>query len=375
MGFVRERAPAVDHRMADHNGTSARSHGRRLIMSLNSDISPRREEWLSPFHFHYMLSVEHMALAAQSLSAPPSFTPTPVIFPPEDISETYTHASYSNESIPELVNNDQGDWMFSLNVPIPDEMVYPTLTSLEYVIKYGRANSQDTSMIQTSILLAKASDSSSDVDTARVLDGITTDTPKISIYRTGVGFPPQMLDGVPTVCLLSVPAVKENCHTSQRNHYVDRQQFLPHVRIIEASRLYLQLHVTESPSPIMLRTLVAEVSATWVEDRQGRILHDKIEAVQMRRAIAESKRAEDEQARLQAERKSAEVKLVRDKAEEEEKSAKKKSEYDQLAKKLADEQADSHRIAKEQADTLAETHRAAKKTADAAAYQLNIRQG
>ncbi|KAG2349977.1 hypothetical protein BDR05DRAFT_955828 [Suillus weaverae] len=93
----------------------------------------------------------------------------------------------------------------------------------------------------------------------------------------------------------------------------------------------------------MLRTLVAEVSATWVEDRQGRILYDKIEAAQMRRAIAESKRAEDEQARLQAERKSAET--------------------------------DSHRIAKEQADALAETHRAAKKTADAAAYQLNIGQG
>ncbi|KAG1782418.1 hypothetical protein EV702DRAFT_1064195 [Suillus placidus] len=317
---------------------------------------------------HTMLPVKHMVLTAQSLSPPPSFTPTPVIFPSEDISETYTHASYSNDSIPELVSNDQGNWMFSLNVPIPDEMVYPTLTSLEYTIKYGRANGQDTSMIQTSILLAKVSDSSSDVDTARVLDGITTDTPNISIYRTGVGFPPQVLNGVPTVCLLSVPAVKENCHTSQRNHYVDRQQFLPYVRIIEASRLYLQLHVTESPSPIMLRTLVAEVSATWVEDLQGRVLHDKIQAAQTRKAVAESKRAEDEQARLQAERNSAEAKLVRDKAEEEEKSAKKKSEYDQLAKKLADEQADRHRIAKEQADALAETHRVAKKAADAAAH-------
>ncbi|KAG1827403.1 uncharacterized protein BJ212DRAFT_1294687 [Suillus subaureus] len=177
------------------------------------------------------------------------------------------------------------------------------------------------------------------------------------------------------MCLLSVPAVKENCSTSQWGHYVDRQQLLPHVRIIEASRLYLQLHVAESPSPIMLRSLVAEVSATWVEDLQGKVLHDKILATRMRKAVAESKRAEDEQARLQAERKSAQAKMARHKAEEEEKSAKKKSEYDQLAKKLADEQADRHRIVKEQAVALAETHSVAKKAADIAAYQLNIRKG
>lgn len=313
---------------------------------------------------HTMLPVEHMALAVQSLSPLPSSAPTPVIFPPEDTSETYTHASYSKEPIPELVNKDQGDWMFSLNVPIPDEMVYPTLTSLEYTIKYGTANGQGTSMIQTSILLTKAPDSSSYVDSARVLDGITTDSPRISMYRTGVGFPPEMLDGVPTMCLLSVPAVKENCCTNQWNHFIDRQQFLPHVRIIEASRLCLQLHVAENPSPLMLRSLVAEVSAAWAEDLRGKVLHDKIQAAQIRIAVAESKRVDDEQARLEAERKSAEAKLARYKAEEKEKSAKRKSEDDQLTKKQADEQADGHRIAKEQADALAETHRVAKKVAD-----------
>lgn len=158
-----------------------------------------------------MLPVEHMALTIQSLSPPPSSAPTPVIFPPEDTSEIYTHASYSKEPIPELVNKDQGNWMFSLSVPIPDKMVYPTLTSLEYTIKYGTVNGQGTSMIQTSILLTEASDSSSDVDSTRVLDAIITDSPRISIYRTGVGFPPEMLDGVPTMCLLSVPATKEKC--------------------------------------------------------------------------------------------------------------------------------------------------------------------
>ncbi|KAG2749760.1 hypothetical protein P692DRAFT_20818442 [Suillus brevipes Sb2] len=311
-----------------------------------------------------MLPVEHMALIIQSLSPPPSSAPTPLIFPPEDTSENYTHASYSKEPIPELVNKDQGNWMFSLNVPIPDKMVYPTLTSLEYTIKYGTVNGQGTSMIQTSILLTKTSDSSSDVDSTCVLDAIITDSPRISIYRTGVGFPQEMLDGVPTMCLLSVPATKENCYTSQWNHYIDRQQFLPHVRIIEASRLCLQLHVVENPSPLMLRSLVAEVSATWAEYSQGKVLHDKIQAAQMRKAVAENKRADDEQARLKAESKSAEARQARHKAEEEEKLAKKKSEDNQQAKKQADEQADRHRLATEKADALAETHRVAKKVAD-----------
>ncbi|KAG1723569.1 hypothetical protein EDB19DRAFT_2029083, partial [Suillus lakei] len=293
-------------------------------------------------HTMFNYPVEHMVRAVQSLTPPPTFTPTPASFPPEDISETYTHASYSKEPIPELVNNDQGDWMFSLNVPIPDEMTYPTLTSLEYTIKYGTANGQGTSMIQTSIVLTKASESNSDVDhssdaesssevdSTYVLDGITTDTPRISIYRTGVGFPPQTLDGVPTVCFSSVTAVKGNCPTSQWNHYVDRQQFLPHVRIVEDSHLHLQLNVAESPSPLMLRSLVVEVSAAWVEDLQGKVLHNKIEVAEMRKAAAERKRAEDERARLQAEHKSTEAKLAKYKAEEEEKSAKKKSEDDQL---------------------------------------------
>ncbi|KAG2157017.1 hypothetical protein DEU56DRAFT_905694 [Suillus clintonianus] len=227
-----------------------------------------------------------------------------------DISETYTHGSYFNEAIPELVNNGHGNWMFSLNVPIPDEMVYPTFTSLEYTIKYGTVNGQATSMIQTSILLTKTSGSSSNA--GPVLDGTTTDTPWIYIYRIGVGFPTQTIDSVTTMRLLSVQA-----------------QLLPHVRIIEdASHLYLYLHVAGCPSPLMQRPLIAEVSAAWVEYCLCKVLHDKIEAA----TVAERKRSEDERARLQAERKSAEGKLAKCKAEGEEKSAKKKSEDDQLVK-------------------------------------------
>jgi hypothetical protein len=313
--------------------------------------------------------IEYMAPAVQSFTPPtPIFTVTqsPTIFPSEDIKKTQTTASYSKEPIPELVNSDQGEWTFSLDVPIPKTMVYPTLTSLDYTIKYGTENGSGTSTIQTSVVLTKTRDAILD----SIPNRITTNPPSVCINGVGVGIPPQMLGGEPIVCLSSVPAVKDNGYTSQLEHYIDRQQFLPHVRITEDSRLYLQLQVTEAPSPHMLRSLVVDVSAAWAEDMQAKAMFDKIAAAELRTKAAEQKKAEDEQARLQAERKSAEAKHAKDIAEGKEKEAKKKSEDAQEAKKQADQQADADRLAKKQADDLAETHRRAKEVADAAAHSL-----
>ncbi|KAJ8583415.1 hypothetical protein M405DRAFT_867044 [Rhizopogon salebrosus TDB-379] len=81
----------------------------------------------------FIQSAEHMAPAVQLFTPPtPTFTLTPTVFPPEDITKTNTTASYFEEVIPELVNSDQGQWTFSPDVPIPNEIVYPILTSLEY---------------------------------------------------------------------------------------------------------------------------------------------------------------------------------------------------------------------------------------------------
>lgn len=305
-----------------------------------------------------MQPIEYITLE-QLPTPPPTFTPTAIIFPPEQNSETYTHASYSKGPIPDLVKDDKGHWAFSLNVPIPDKMVYPTLTYLEYTVKYGIENDQGGSTIRTNIMLTKVSDSRSDAELTSVPDGIITDAARID--NTGVELAPQTLDGVPTMCLSSMPAVKENFRTSQWNHYIDQQQLLPHVRIIDASRLYLQLYVAETPSPPVLRSLVLNVSAAWVEDLQGKVLHDEIEEAEMRIVSAEKKIAEEEEARLLADSRSAEARLEKEIAEKEEEAAKKKSKDDQLAKKCADDQANTDRIAKQRADNLAETRRAAKK--------------
>jgi hypothetical protein len=316
----------------------------------------------------FVQSVEHMAPAVRLFTPPiPTSTLAPTIFPPEDINKKYTTASYSEESIPELVNSDKGHWTFSLDVPIPDKMVFPILTSLEYTVKYGTGNGHDTSTIQTSILLTKIPDASSYANSTLIPNGFTTDAPNISIYWTGAGFPPQVLDGVPVVCLSSIPAVRENCRASQSEHYIDKQQLLPHVRIVEDSHLYLQLHVAETPSPLMLRSLTVNVAATWVEDMQGKAMQDNINTTETRSRVAEQQRAGEEQARLQAERKSAEAKQAEEAAVQLEKAAKKKSEDDQLAKQRADRQADTDRLEQKRADDLAETHVHATEAADAAA--------
>jgi hypothetical protein len=198
----------------------------------------------------FIQSAEHIALAVQLFTPPtPTFTLTPTVFPPEDITKTNTTASYFEEVIPELVNSDQGQWTFSLDVPIPNGIVYRILTSLEYTVKYGTGNGHGTSTIQTSILLTKIPDANS----ALISNGITTDAPNTSIYRTGTAFPPQILDGMPVVCLSSIPAIKENRNASQLEHYIDQQQLLqsyphrrgqPSVLAVEYHRYSFSSHAT-----------------------------------------------------------------------------------------------------------------------------------
>lgn len=153
------------------------------------------------------------------------------------------------------------------------------------------------------------------------------------------------------MCLSSTPAIKENFRTSQWNHYLDQQQLLPHIRIIDNSRLHLELYVTENPSPLVLRSLVINVSATWVEDLQGKVLHDEIEVAEMRTASAQKKIAEDNQARLQAESRSAVAIMAKVTAEKKEEAAEEKSKDDQLAKEHADDEANEHRDAKKRAES------------------------
>ena len=297
--------------------------------------------------------------------------PTPIVFPSKHTHKTHTTASYSKEPITELVNSNKGHWAFSLQVPIPHEMAYPTLESLKYTVKYGTEHSHGTSAVQTSITLTKASAA----PFTPVSNGAIGDSQKEGSSLAAVGLHSQMRNGVPVLCLSSAPAVKETVHASKWEYYVDQQEIMPHVRIVEDSRLHLHVDVAETPSASMLRSLVVDVSATWVEDAQGKAMHDKIKEAEARLhaalSAAKDREAEEEQARLNAERKSAEARKAREKAEQMEKAAKKMSDDDRHAKQHAEEEAAADRVVKKQADNLAESNQRAKEAADGNAHRYH----
>ncbi|OJA08308.1 hypothetical protein AZE42_11453 [Rhizopogon vesiculosus] len=235
-----------------------------------------------------------------------SFTSTPSAidimqasanFPPEDSTCLFhTHASYSKQPIPELVNNDCGNWTLTLNVPIPEDTVHPTLTSLSYTIKYSTTNHYWTSVVQSHILLAMSP--ASEAISAKVSTDFNVD---------GITVAPQTFDDTATTRLSSVLGVKQSDVQGQWNHFRDCQQIPLNVRIVESSCLYLQLQVSEYPTAAILRALSVDISATWLEDKEGRRLIETLHEAEMRAVDAEAKAAVEE-----ADRKAAEAQQTAD---------------------------------------------------------------
>jgi len=74
-------------------------------------------------------------------------------FPSKETSLSLTHASYVKEHIPELAKNDCGYWTLTLRVPIPKDIICPTLTSSTYTITYSTAKHHRVGVVQSHILL------------------------------------------------------------------------------------------------------------------------------------------------------------------------------------------------------------------------------
>ncbi|OJA14010.1 hypothetical protein AZE42_13080, partial [Rhizopogon vesiculosus] len=206
-------------------------------------------------------------------------------FPLEDTCLLHTHASYSKQPIPELVKNDHGNWTLTLNVPIPEDMVHPTLTSFSYTIKYSTANHHWASVVQSHILLAVRGSEA-------IPEGISADSGES--YRGGITVAQQTFGGTPIMRLSSVLGIKESDAQGQWNHFIDSQQIPFNVRIVESSCLYLQLQVSEYPTAVMLRALSVDVSATWLDDQEGRRLIQELNEAEMRADDAEAQAAAEE---------------------------------------------------------------------------------
>lgn len=269
----------------------------------------------------------------------------------------HTHASYSVQPIPELIGNEDGNWTLTLNVPIPQDNVYPTLTSFSYTVKYSTANDHWASVVQSNILLATA-------ESEAIPEGISTHSNTNGSYRGGITVVPQNCGGTDTMCLSSVLAIKKNDLQGQWNHFVDRQYILLDVRIVQSSRLFLQFHVSEYPTSVILRSLSVDISATWLDDQEGRRLLHELHECEMRADEAEAQAATEERARKVAETQLAVDELAEEEAKERQRVAEKQSVLDVGARYKAVAQADRASSERQVAEAIAEAEKRVREEAE-----------
>ncbi|KAG1890912.1 hypothetical protein F4604DRAFT_380848 [Suillus subluteus] len=299
-----------------------------------------------------------------SLTTPPSTDTIQAssTFPPQDIHMIHTHASYSVQPIPELISNKDGNWTLTLNIPIPEDKVHPTLTSISYTVKYSTANDHWASVVQSNILLATA-------DSEVIPEGISTNSNTHGSYRGGITVVPRTREGTDTVCLSSVLAIKKNDLQGQWNHFVDHQQIILDVRIVQRSHLYLQFHVSEYPTSVILRSLSVDVSATWLDDQEGGRLLRELHECEMQADNAEAQAAAEERARKVAETQQATDELAKEEAEERQRAAEARQHAVEERQRAAERQsavdARARNEAEAQADKASSERRAAEDKAEA----------
>lgn len=320
---------------------------------------------LGPHGVYIQPTINSQTVAQYSVTSSPTTPPsTDTIrasstFPPQDIHLIHTHASYSVQPIPELISNKDGNWTLTLNVPIPQDKVYPTLTSISYTVKYSTANDHWASVVQSNILLETD-------DSEAISEGVSTNLNTNGSYRGGVTVVPQTREGADTMCLSSVLAIKKNDLLGQWNHFVDRQQIILDVRIVQSSRLYLQFHVSEYPTSVIQRSLSVDVSATWLDDQEaGRLLRE-LHEYEMQADNAEARAAAEERAREVAETQQATDERAEKEAKERQRAAERQSALDARARNEAEAEAEADKASsgKRAAEATAEAKKRAREEAE-----------
>jgi hypothetical protein len=217
-----------------------------ILGSLSAPVVPRSQP------------CTHVHLAITPTQEPPTLYPPPRV----ELKTQQTYAWHREDSVQSLAQNDHASWLCSVHIPIPSDLINPTLTSLIYVIKYATKNDNGNSTVQTDIVLTtKASDRPA---------GIIFNPADLEIYREGSAYGPRMIDDDLALRLSMVPAVKCNSGNNQWSHYIDHRHLIPNVSITQPSRLYLNFHVYEYPTLQTSRSLFIEVSASWAEDLEAR---------------------------------------------------------------------------------------------------------
>jgi len=191
-------------------------------------------------------------------------------------------------------------------------------------------------------------------------------------YRDGITVSPQTFEGTAAMRLSSILGVKQSDVQGQWNHFRDVQQIPLNVRIVHSSCLYLQLQVSEYPSPVMLRALSVDVSATWLEDQNGKRLMQELREAEKRADEAEAEAAAEEAARKAAEAQQAADDQAKEQAKANEHVAEAQLAVDEKAKKEAEKDANKASSERQAAETNAEKQRAARETAEANAEKARL---
>jgi len=233
-----------------------------------------------------------------------------------------THISYFQDPIPELTANGHDTWSLCIEIPIPSDVINPTLTDLDYIVKYATTNDKGDATVQADVAITST----------RCPVGVVLETSDLVIYSQDkkAAYSPRVIDEELALCLSTAHAVKCNAGNAQWSHHVDHRHVGSHVRLVGVSYLYFYFHVVEYPSADSSRSIAVEVSATWTEDLEARRLKDAADKKAKEEAEKKAKEEAERKAREEAERKAREE--AERKAQEEaarkaqEEAAKKKEE-------------------------------------------------
>jgi hypothetical protein len=229
------------------------------------------------------------------------------------------------------------------------------------MVKYSTANDHWASVVQSNILLATA-------ESEAIPEGINMHLNTNSSHRGGITVVPQTHEGADTMCLSSVLAIKKNDLQGQWNHFVDRQHIILDVRIVQSSHLYLQFHVSEYPTPVILRSLSVDVSATWLDDQEGRRLLHELHEYEIQANDAEEQASAEKRARKVAETQQAINELAEEEAKERQRAAERQSAVDARARNRAVAQADKASSDKQVAEAIAQAEMRAREEAERRLY-------
>lgn len=184
----------------------------------------------------------------------------PVVYPFEEMGIERSFAKLTDQDIPELARSNRNDWTVTIAVPVPAELINPTIKELVYVVKYATTHDNGNAVVQTDTLLT---DSNCKV-------GLVTRGAEVNVYHTRSGYAPRLINGKAALCLSSTPAIKCNGGGVQWSHYLDHRWLTPNIRLTQNTNLYLNFHVYEYPTERTARTLSIEVSAKWLDDLEER---------------------------------------------------------------------------------------------------------